>query len=86
MKKYYRINGETIRFENVHMEAGMLCGVCTNTGKHFGKEAWLDPHGFQFDGEHRVEALEIAEPATLQVPHGCHYWGGQIRSNFGRTA
>lgn len=82
MKKSYHRNGETYNFADVHMEAGMLYGRCT-TNHHYDKWAWLDPHGFQFERERRVEATEIPyrEQSTLIIPPGCHYWGGEIRNN-----
>ena len=81
MKKTYRFNGKTLNFSDVHMEAGCLYGRCTNLS-HYGKWAWLDPHGFQFEREHRVEAVEVPYyENTMAVPDGCHYWGGEIRNN-----
>lgn len=82
MKKSYCYNGKTYDFVVVHMECGMLYGECT-TVPHRGKFAWLDPNGFQFERERRVEATEVQyhEQPCLIVPPGCHYWGGQIRNN-----
>lgn len=82
MKTAYVVDGKTYVFTNVHAECGMLYGECI-TKPHYGKEAWLDPNGFQFRFEPRVEATEIpyeAEP-TFMVPHGYHYWGGELRNN-----
>ena len=81
MKKSYRYNGKTYDFVDVHMGCGMLYGECTTT-PHRGKFAWLDPNGFQFCFERRVEAEEIThDEQPMFIPHGCHYWGGQIRNN-----
>lgn len=81
MKKSYCYNGKTYVFADVHMEAGMLYGRCI-THPNYDSWAWLDPHGFQFEQEHRVEALETPyHEHSLSIPHGCHYWGGEIRNN-----
>lgn len=74
MKKSYYYNGKTYVFTDVHMEAGMLYGRCI-THPNCDKWAWLDPHGFQFEQEHRVEALETFcyEPSIVTLPGG-HYW------------
>ena len=81
MKKSYRYNGKTYDFVDVHTEVGCLYGTCT-TIPYRGKRAWLDPHGFQFERGCRVEATEVScRDYGLVVPHGCHYWGGQIRNN-----
>ena len=79
MKKSYYHNGETYIFTDVHMEAGMLYGRCINRDKR-EKWAWLDPNGFQFEGERRVEALEVPY-SDMAIPHGFHYWGSELRNN-----
>lgn len=86
MKKYYMHTGEIYCFDNVRMECGMLYGKCTVPSRCNGKYAWLDPHGFQFEHERRVEAIETSGPiyGTLQVPPGYHFWGGEIRRNYGQ--
>ena len=81
MKKSYRYNGKIYDFVDVHSVNGMWCGECT-TLPYRGALAWLDPKGFQIHFNPRVEAEEIThDEQTLFIPHGCHYWGGQIRNN-----
>ena len=82
MKKFYYHNGEIISFNDVRMEAGMLYGRCITQSNH-NKWAWLDPRGFQFEQEHRIEALEVFHyEYPLAIPRCCHYWGGEIRNNI----
>ena len=80
--KQYIVNCNTYTFDVSYEEmtrCGMMwLGVCRENGK----EAWLDTHGIQFVGERRQEAHAVAyHDCSFVVPHGCHYWGGEIRNN-----
>lgn len=79
MQKSYSVNGVRFDFTNVHEECGMLVGECT-TKPHWGQLAWLDPHGVQFFGEHRVVAVEI----VTKTPADNSYmmWGGELRDKL----
>lgn len=78
--KYYSVNGKTLHFTDIHIEAGCLYGKCV-TYPFCDKWAWLDPNGFQFEGRRRTEAREMNISVTSGIPYGCHYWGGELRNN-----
>ena len=80
LNKSYSVDGKVYDFTNVRTEGRFLYGRCT-THPYKDRWAWLDPYGFQIEGRRRIKAVEITRDSTLGIPHGCHYWGGEIRNN-----
>lgn len=81
MEKTYNHNGKFFDFVDIRTESGCLYGRCNNLA-HLDRWAWLDDNGFQFEGENRVEAVEVlSDKETVFVPYGCHFWGGEVRNN-----
>lgn len=79
MRKHYAVrNGGVYSFDDVHMECGVLCGICT-THPNEGKLAWLDTNGFQFEGSHYIQARPID---NVRCDNSYTMWGGQLRDRL----
>lgn len=79
MRKTYSVNGVVYDFTDVHMECGMLYGMCI-TSPYYGQYAWLDPNGFQICGKRRIQAVEVKP--QVRVDNSYTMWGGELRDKL----
>lgn len=69
--KRYSIDGKIFTFDVLYTETTRCGIVWLGKCRENGRDAWLDNHGVQFEGDRRVEATQVVPGG---VPH-YSYWG-----------